>query len=108
MRLRELWVMRGGIRVGVFTSLQSACAFGVGISIVTTITRASRTIGGIDGESNLISLVTSFAVVCVVVALTASDPETRPQTVAAWVVAILAAMLNTLFLYSAAIGIEKF
>jgi hypothetical protein len=108
MRVRDLVILPTGSRTGIFTAPQSLVAFALGTSIVTTMSRAARTLGRVDAESTLVAFVTACALGAAIVAATVSDTEARPKSAAAWALSLLIAILNTLILYAAAIGIEKF
>jgi hypothetical protein len=93
---------------GVFTAPQSLVAFPLAISIVATIARAGHTIGRTDFDSVGVPLAAAFAVGAGLAAVTVADPRARPRGTRAWVVAIVSAIVNSLVLFAAALGIEKF
>jgi hypothetical protein len=95
-------------RAGVFTAPQSLVAFPLAISIVVTISRASRTIGRTDFDAIAVPLTAALAVGAGIGALTLSDPRARPRTLAGWSIALLTVLTNSLVLFAAALGIEKF
>jgi hypothetical protein len=92
----------------VFTSTQSVVAFPLAVSVVATISRASHTIGRTAFDSVAVPLAAAFIVGGLVVALTMMDPLARPSGVRGWAQAISVAFLNSLVLFAAALGIEKF
>jgi hypothetical protein len=106
MALRDLFVLRAG--TGVFTAPQTLAAFVLGTCIVVTLSRAARTLAGVDSESTLVTLAAAALVSAGILAVTFSDHDARPATRARWVSSLLVATLNCLLLYVAAIGIEKF
>jgi hypothetical protein len=95
-------------RAGVFTSPQSLVAFPVAVSIVVTISRASRTIGRTDFDSIAVPLTAALAVGAGIGAITLSDRRARPRTLGGWILALATALTNSLVLFAAALGIDKF
>jgi hypothetical protein len=92
----------------VFTTPQSVTTFSVAICIVATISRASRTILHLESESILVPLVTSFAIGSGILCAIAIDGESRPRGLLDWMSAIVVAAVNSLVLFAAALGIDKF
>ena len=93
---------------GIFTARQSIVAFPMSISVVATIARAGHTIGRTAFDSIAVPLVAAFVVGALLAAVTLSDPRVRPRDPAGWGVALLVAIVNSLVLFVAALGIEKF
>jgi hypothetical protein len=92
----------------VFTAPESLLVFPLGTSVVATAARAARTIGGADSESSVVPLIAALLVGAVILGLTVLDDAARPRTPKAWVVSICVATVNSLVLFTAALGIEKF
>jgi hypothetical protein len=93
---------------GVFTSTQSIVAFPVSVSVVATIARASHTIGRTAFDAFAVPLAAAFIVGALLVGLTMTDSRARPQGLSGWAVAVAIAIVNSLVLFAAALGIEKF
>ena len=93
---------------GVFTSTQSIVAFPVSVSVVATIARASHTIGRTAFDAIAVPLAAAFIVGALLVGLTMTDPRVRPRSLRGWAVAVVVAIVNSLVLFAAALGIEKF
>lgn len=93
---------------GIFTAKQSIVVFPMSISVVATIARAGHTIGRTAFDSIAVPLVAAFVVGALLVVLTLSDPRARPRGLAGWGVTVLVAIVNSLVLFVAALGIEKF
>ena len=93
---------------GIFTSTQSIVAFPVSVSIVVTIARASHTIGRTPFDATGAPLAAAFVVGALLVGLTMMDPRARPRGAWAWTAAVAIAIVNSLVLFAAALGIEKF
>jgi hypothetical protein len=93
MRVRDLFILPGGRPSGLFLAPQSLVVFSLGTAVVTTVSRAFRTMGQADGA---------------IVMLTVIHPEVRPQKLSAWALGLVIAALNSFLLYAAAVGIEKF
>lgn len=94
--------------VGVFTSAQSLVAFPLATSIVATVARASRTIGHTEFDSITVPLAGAFIVGGTLFLLTAGDPRSRPRTWRGWIAMAGTAVVNSLVLFVAALGVEKF
>jgi hypothetical protein len=108
MRVRDLFILPGGRPSGLFLAPQSLVVFSLGTAVVTTVSRAFRTMGQADGESTMVALVTAAVVGSAIVMLTVIHPEVRPQKLSAWALGLVIAALNSFLLYAAAVGIEKF
>ena len=93
---------------GIFTATQSVVAFPVSVSIVATIARASHTIGRTAFDSIAVPLVASLVVGALLVGVTMSDPRARPRDARGWGITVVVAIVNSLVLFAAALGIEKF
>ena len=93
---------------GVFTAPQSLVAFPLAVSIVATIARAGHTIGRTEFDSIGVPLTAALTVGAGLAVVSMADPRTRPRGARAWFVAIAAALVNSLVLFAAALGIEKF
>jgi hypothetical protein len=93
---------------GVFTSMQSLVAFPLAVSVVATIARASHTIGRTPFDAITVPLAAALTVGALLTAPTMTDARTRPRGLRAWVVAVAIALVNSLVLFAAALGIEKF
>ena len=50
----------------------------------------------------------TFIVGALLVGLTMADPRARPRGLRGWTVAVVVAIVNSLVLFAAALGIEKF
>jgi hypothetical protein len=94
--------------IGAFTAGQSVVVFPLAISIVVTVTRASRTVVGTAFDSVFIPLAASIIVGCTLFVITVRDRRARPRTAAQWIRTATVAFLNSLVLFAAALGIEKF
>ena len=93
---------------GVFTSWQSLVAFPLATCVVVTTARAGRTIGRTDFDSIAMPLTAALVVGGVMFVLTAVDPRARPRSLRGWVASFGVAIVNSLLLFVAALGIEKF
>ena len=93
---------------GVFTSMQSIVAFPVSVSVVATIARGSHTIGRTAFDAIAVPLAAAFIVGALLVSLTMTDSRARPRGLRGWAVAVAIAIVNSLVLFAAALGIEKF
>ena len=95
-------------RASAFSSPQSLVAFPLATSVVATVTRAARTIAAVDGESVVVPLTAAFIVGFLLAAISVADPRSRPRTGLAWVTAVCVAVVNSLLVFVAARGIDKF
>lgn len=93
---------------GVFTSWQSLVAFPVATCVVATTTRAGRTIGRTDFDSIAMPLTAALVVGGAMLVATLMDQRTRPRHLRGWITSCAAALVNSLLLFAAALGIEKF
>lgn len=111
-RLTDLFVFEaaaeGPRAFALFTMPQSLATYAVAICVVATVTRAVRTILRPDAESLAVPLAASIVVGALISAAVASDPRTRPRGVLEWTMAAAVAAVNSLVLFVAAIGIDKF
>jgi hypothetical protein len=94
--------------VSVFTAPESLVAFPIATSIVVTIARAARTIAGMDSESVAAPLAGAFVLGSVITIISIIDTRSRPQTLREWLTALFVAATNSLVLFAAALGVEKF
>lgn len=94
--------------VCVFASPQALAAFPVGTSLVVSITRAVRTIVRTETDSPLVPLAAAAFVGLAIFGLSMTVAGARPRTVAGWAIAAGIAALDSLVLFAAALGIEKF
>jgi hypothetical protein len=98
----------GRTACALFTMPQSLTTYAMSICIVATITRAARTILRIESDSVIVPLAASLAVGCAIVIVVATDTRARPRGALEWASAVLVAGVNSLVLFSATIGIDKF
>ena len=61
-----------------------------------------------EADSILVPFVASVAVGCAILAMVAADRRTRPRGGLEWTAAVLVAWVNSLVLFTAALGIDKF
>jgi hypothetical protein len=108
MRLVELFVVRGKNAISVFTAPQSLVAYPLSVCIVATLTRAARTILRSDVADATPPFLAALVVGGAIVAIVASDRLTRPRHRRDWVGMIVVGIVNSLVLFVAALGIEKF
>jgi hypothetical protein len=106
MRIAELFIVRHDSGRGLFIAPQSLCSFPVAICIVATISRAARTIWHIESESIAVPIGMALATGAAIVAAILTDKDTRPRSVGEWIAAALIALLNSMVLFVAALGIE--
>lgn len=92
----------------VFTVRESLLVFPVATSVVATAARAARTIGGMDSESIVAPLAAALVVGAGIFAASALSEGCRPKSLREWSIAASIAALNSLLLFAAALGIEKF
>jgi hypothetical protein len=107
LRLIDLLVVRRA-RVSVFSAPQSLVAFPIATSLIATVTRAARTIGRMESDSPWVPLFAALLAGVVIFGLTMTDADSRPKTAAGWAIAACTAAINSLLLFVAALGIEKF
>lgn len=107
LRLTDLFVARRG-HVSVFSAPQSLVAFPIATSLVATVARAARTIGHAEADSPGVALCAAILAGAAIFGVTIMDADSRPRTIAGWAVAACVAAVNTLLLFVAALGIEKF
>jgi hypothetical protein len=91
----------------VFTAPQSL-VFLLGTSIVTTTARGARTIAGAEPASVLPLLAAALVVGAIIAVLSLFDAECRPRTRGEWATLVTVAAVNSLVLFVAALGVEKF
>lgn len=108
MLLRDLFIVRRAVSTAVFTAPQTLPTFVLSTCVVVTLSRAARTLGHVDSESTAVTLAAAVLVAAGILALTFSDPDARPSTLGRWTISLLVATVNSLILYVAALGIEKF
>jgi hypothetical protein len=111
MTLADLFVIHPSSErrgVGVFITPQSVVAFPVATSVVVTAARAARTIGRMDIDSIVVPLVASFICGAAMFLITVREPRARPRGSMDWCRAIVIAASNSLMLFAAALGIDKF
>ena len=92
----------------VFTMPQSLATHAVAICVVATLTRAFRTILRPDADSLLVPLAAAIAVGGLIALSVVSDARTRPRGALEWTTAMMVAVVNSLVLFVATIGIDKF
>ena len=78
------------------------------ICVVATLTRAVRTILRPDADSLLVPLAASIISGGLIALSVVSDARTRPARPAQWTTAVMVAAVNSLVLFIATIGIDKF
>jgi hypothetical protein len=92
----------------VFTAPESLLAFPVATSVVATVARAARTIGGVESDSIAAPMIAAVLVGAVIFGLTLCHHAARPRTPRDWAISAFVAAANSLVLFAAALGIEKF
>ena len=111
-KLADLFVFEaaseGANACAVFTMPQSLPTYAVAICVVTTLTRAVRTILRPEVDSLLVPLGASLAVGWLIALTIISDTRTRPRGALAWTTAAIVAVVNWRVLFLATIGIDKF
>lgn len=91
----------------VFAAPQSL-VFAIATSLVTTLARGARTIAGVEAGSVLPPLIAAMIVGASIVAVAVVEPACRPKSTGDWLTTIGVAAVNSLMLFVAALGIEKF
>jgi hypothetical protein len=107
-RAAEVSITATPAAIGVFTSWQSLVAFPLATCVVATAARAGRTIGRTDFDSIAMPLTAALVVGAAIFVLTVMDTRARPQTLGGWLASFAVAFVNSLLLFVAALGIEKF
>jgi hypothetical protein len=108
MRLVDLFVTHPGRSTATFTAPQSLATFPLSICVVATLTRAARTILRTESDAVGIPLATAFLVGAAIVGIVVSDARSRPRTAREWLVTTAVAFVNSLVVFVAALGIDKF
>lgn len=90
---------------GVFVDPKSLVSFPIATAVVSTIAQALIRL--IHGHSAIIGLSVAVAVGGLIFAVTMSDSSARPQTKVGWAVAVSIAVINSLLLYAAMVGIGQ-
>ena len=103
--LSDLLVAR--TRRSLFTAPQSLI-FLVATSFVTTFARGARTIVGVEPGAAWPVLLASVLVSLVIVTLSMAIPECRPKHRGELVAVVAVTLANSLLVFVAALGIEKF
>lgn len=96
------------LAVGIFTTPQSLLVFPLSTSIVATVARASRTIFRTEFDSIVVPLTTSIVIGVALFLVTALEERSRPKTWSGWLTMAATTAVNSLLLFVAALGIEKF
>ena len=90
---------------GVFVDPKTLVSFPIATAVASTI---SQVLVGLSGEkSPLIGLVVALAIGGLIFAITMSDANARPTTRMGWAVASGIALINSLLLYAAMVGIGQ-
>ena len=92
----------------LFTAPQTLSTYGVAICLVATITRAARTILRTEADSIVVPLAASLVIGCAILTIVAVDRRTRPRGPLEWLSAVLVAGVNSLVVFTATLGIDKF
>lgn len=98
----------GMFRDPVITSPHASLVLVLATCVVTAAARAARTIGQADLNSVWPVAIAAMVVGSVLFGFSVLDERHRPQSVSGWLVAGSAAAGNSLVLFSAALGIDKF
>jgi hypothetical protein len=93
--------------VGVFITPQSLMSFPVASSAVVVVWALSKRLFPAWGASEVVPLAASFLVGLVVFLITVSDKKAAPKSGTGWLIAVTIALINCLFLASAALGILR-
>jgi len=92
----------------MITSPHASLILVLATCVVTAVARAARTIGQADLNSVWPVAIAAMVVGSVLFGFAVLDQGRRPRSVIEWLVAAFAAAGNSLVLFSAALGIDKF
>jgi hypothetical protein len=93
-----------GTSTGVFITPQSLTSFPVATGVVTAVWALAQHLTS-WGQATWVPLVLSLVVGGVIFLINTSVPSAAPKSTSDWLIAISVAMLNSLFLCSASLGI---
>lgn len=94
-----------GAGQGVFVDAKSLASFPIAAAVVTTISQIAVKVLG--GDLAWVALAVALAVGALIFAITMSDPGARPKSLLNWAIAVAIAIVNSLLLYAAVIGIDQ-
>lgn len=89
---------------GVFITPQSLTSFPVATGVVTAVWALVQRLTS-WGNSSWVPLILSLVVGTVIFLINTSEPSAAPQSRRGWVIAVSVAVLNSLFLCAASLGI---
>jgi hypothetical protein len=94
--------------VSVFLTPASLASFPVAATAVIMVWELTKKLVPAVGASAWVPVLTSFVVGLVIFLTSITNPKIRPpKTGAQWVVAIIVALINSLFLAAAALGVVR-
>jgi hypothetical protein len=90
---------------GVFVDPKTLASFPIAASVVTTISQI--VVRAMGGNMVIVALIVSLLIGALIVAITMSEPTARPRKLLEWVITIAIAVINSMLLYAAVVGVGQ-